>query len=138
MTIICASCLGSFQIAAGVDLEALGLSFSLQRSRKELEEFVSALRLASVPRSPFRSQSGESFSRRRSQKPTWRDEAVEVADDGAEGGPERGLVVHAAGDQVGQFGPLWGRQLEVFGVEQALLWREEGKQGEVNKASVLW
>lgn len=55
------------------------------------------------------------------QNQTWREEAVEVADDGAERGPERGLVVHAAGDQVGQFGPLWGRKLVAVGVEQRFL-----------------
>lgn len=63
----------------------------------------------------------ESFSHQQAQNPTWREEAVEVADDGAERGPERGLVVHAARDQVGQFCPLWGRELVVVGVEQRFL-----------------
>lgn len=63
------------------------------------------------------------------QKPTWREEAVEVADDGAERGPERGLVVHAAGDQVGQFRPLWGRQLVVVRIEQRFLWIQEENNG---------
>lgn len=76
----------------------------------------------------------ESFSHQKAQNPTWREEAVEVADDGAERGPERGLVVHAARDQVGQFCPLWGRELVVVGVEQRFL---GSKVEEMNKASVL-
>lgn len=63
----------------------------------------------------------EGFSHQQVQNQTWREEAVEVADDGAERGPERGLVVHAAGDQVGQFCPLWGWEPVVFGVEQHFL-----------------
>lgn len=76
----------------------------------------------------------ESFSHQQAQNPTWREEAVEVADDGAERRPERGLVVHAACDQVGQFCPLWGRELVVVGVEQRFLGI---KVEEMNKASVL-
>lgn len=54
-------------------------------------------------------------------KPTWCEEAVEVTDNGTKRGPECGLVVHAAGDQVSQFGPLWGRKLVVVFIEQAFL-----------------
>lgn len=53
--------------------------------------------------------------------PTWCEEAVEVTDDGAKRWPERGLVVHAAGNQISQFGPLWGRKLVVVLVEQSFL-----------------
>lgn len=52
---------------------------------------------------------------------TWGEEAVQVTDDGAERGPEHGLVVHAAGDEVGQLGPLGGRQLVAVLVEQGFL-----------------
>lgn len=80
----------------------------------------------------------ESFSHQQVQNRTWREEAVEVADDGAESGPERGLVVHAARDQVGQFCPLWGRKLVVVGVEQRFLSiKVEKKKRKMNKASVL-
>ena len=51
---------------------------------------------------------------------------MEVPDDGPEGGPEAGLVVHAAGDQVGQLGPLGCRELQPFGVEHVLLWNQWG------------
>lgn len=53
--------------------------------------------------------------------PTWGEEAVEVPDDGPEGGPVRRLIVHAAVDEVGQLGPLGGRQLVAVFVEELLL-----------------
>lgn len=71
----------------------------------------------------------------RQKKQTRSKEAVKVADDGPERGPEHGLVVHAAGDQVGQFGPLRGRQLVVVGVEQAFLRIQEGHTGSVFNVS---
>jgi len=48
---------------------------------------------------------------------TWCEEAVEVTDNCSEGGPECGLVVHAAGNQISQFGPLWRREVQVILVE---------------------
>lgn len=53
--------------------------------------------------------------------PTWCEEAVEVTDDCAERGSERGLVVHAAGDQICQFCPLWCRKMVVILIEQDFL-----------------
>lgn len=53
--------------------------------------------------------------------PTWCEEAVEVTDDGAKSGPECGLIVHAAGNQIGQFGPLWCGKLVVVLIEQGFL-----------------
>ena len=57
---------------------------------------------------------------------TWCEQAVEVSDDGREGGPVRGLVVHAAVDEVGQLGPLGRGQLVLVLVEQALLQHRAG------------
>lgn len=54
-------------------------------------------------------------------KLTWCEEAVEVTDHSTKCGPERGLVVHAAGDQISQFGPLWCRKLVVVLVEKSFL-----------------
>ena len=51
---------------------------------------------------------------------------MEVPDDGPEGGPEAGLVVHAAGDQVGQLRPLGGGELQPVRVEHVLLWNRRG------------
>ena len=53
--------------------------------------------------------------------PTWCEEAVEVTDDGAERGPECRLIVHAAGDQVSQLGPLWCRKMMVILIKQDFL-----------------
>lgn len=55
--------------------------------------------------------------------PTWCDEAVEVTDDCAKRGPERGLIVHAAGDDVGQLGPLWCWKVVVILIELDFLWK---------------
>lgn len=52
---------------------------------------------------------------------TWCEEAVEISDDGSEGGPVRRLVVHATVDQIGQFGPFGSRQLMAVFIEQVLL-----------------
>lgn len=53
--------------------------------------------------------------------PTWCEEAVEVTNDGAKSGPECGLIVHAAGNQISQFSPLWCRKLVVVLIEQSFL-----------------
>lgn len=52
---------------------------------------------------------------------TWREEAVEVSDDGSERGALQRLVVHAAVDHTGQFGPFGSRKLVLVFVEQQLL-----------------
>lgn len=52
---------------------------------------------------------------------TWREEAVEVSDDGSERGSQRRLVLHAAGDHAGQFSPLRSWELVLVFVEQQLL-----------------
>lgn len=54
---------------------------------------------------------------------TWARETVEVTDDRSEGWPEFWLIVHAAVDQVGQFGPRGDRQLMVIFIEQMFLKR---------------
>ncbi|TNN65067.1 hypothetical protein EYF80_024676 [Liparis tanakae] len=59
--------------------------------------------------------------------PTGGEEAVEVSDNGPEGGPVRRLIVHAAVNQVGQLGPLGSRQLVPVLVEQLLLQRKRAK-----------
>lgn len=53
--------------------------------------------------------------------PTWREEAVEVTDNCTERGPECRLVVHAAGDQIRQFGPLGRRKVVMILVKQDFL-----------------
>lgn len=52
---------------------------------------------------------------------TWCEEAVEVTNHCAERGSEGGLVVHAAGNQIGQFCPLWSRKMMVVLIEQDFL-----------------
>ncbi len=58
--------------------------------------------------------------------PTWCEEAVEVTNNSTKRGPESGLVVHAASDQISQFGPLRCRKLVMVLVEQGFL-REKKK-----------
>lgn len=53
--------------------------------------------------------------------PTWCEEAVEVTDYSAERGSECGLVVHAAGNQISQFCPLWCGKMVVILIEQDFL-----------------
>lgn len=61
--------------------------------------------------------------------PTWCEKAVKVADYCPECGSECGLIIHAAGNQVSQFCPLWCWKMLLIVVEQDFLWR-------INEASL--
>lgn len=56
---------------------------------------------------------------------TWCEEAVEISDDGSEGGSVRRLIVHATVNQIGQFGPFRSWQLMSVFIEQVLLQEEQ-------------
>lgn len=54
-------------------------------------------------------------------KTTWCEEAVQVTDDSTKCGPERGLIVHTAGNEICQFNPLWSRKLLTILIEKSFL-----------------
>ncbi len=61
---------------------------------------------------------------------TWREEAVEVSDDGSERGSLQWLVLHASVDHTGQFSPLRRWKLVLVFIEQQLLLDTQEHQSE--------